>query len=296
MSLSKCGPNRAHYVGGKRPDIERTWRNARLDDETHKFSTSWAVPQKGFIELDFVQITKPTSAHNLSTDDEIESLLSRFHPQTDEDKLVTIRDYFNRKVVMCKQVQTMLMALNRDKDRVELLVAAFARVLDWHGYSSLLSLINNHELAMVAQRIGMVNLFDEVMAVGFYELDLSIPEQRWVVQEIVHLACVEPGDNLIEAQRDGVDFPFPATWAQDVSTRGVHTFYYCRTQEVIEKVMQCGSYDSRDYPYAVDGEIPEVHRTQYGVWFLQVCEKIDARVRLHSGRSKKDFLFDVCGE
>jgi hypothetical protein len=231
------------------------------------------VPRKGFLELDFVQITKPTSQHNLSTDEEIERLLRKTRSETDDEKLMTIRDWLNRKVVLCKQVEWMLLALKRDKSRIELLVAVFARVLDWHGYGSLLSLINNYELAMVTQRIGMVNLFDEVMAVGFYELDLSNPEHRWVAQDIVHLASVEPGANLKESQKNGVDFYFPASWAQNIPTMGVHTFYYCRTQEVIEKVMRCGSYDSRDYPYAVDGEIPELHRTQYGVWFLQVCKK-----------------------
>ena len=231
------------------------------------------MPRKGFLELDFVQITKPTSQHNLSTDEEIERLLRKTRSETDDEKLMTIRDWLNRKVVLCKQVEWMLLALKRDKSRIELLVAVFARVLDWHGYGSLLSLINNYELAMVTQRIGMVNLFDEVMAVGFYELDLSNPEHRWVAQDIVHLASVEPGANLKESQKNGVDFYFPASWAQNIPTMGVHTFYYCRTQEVIEKVMRCGSYDSRDYPYAVDGEIPELHRTQYGVWFLQVCKK-----------------------
>lgn len=266
------------FVGGQRPDVERTWRNAKFDDEEHTFSTTWAVPKKGFLELDFVQITKPTSAHNLSTDNEIDNLLRRLKAQTDDEKVVTIRDWLNRKIVLCKQVEGLLMSLKRDKDRVELLIAAFARVLDWHGYSSLLSLISVSELTSLTQRIGMVNLFDEVMAVAFYELDLSVPEQRWVVQEIVHLAMVEPGENIIESQRDGVDFPFPKSWEQDVPKKGVHTFYYCRTQEVIEKVLQCGSYDSRDYPYAVDGEIPEVHRTQYGVWYLKVCKNMNMGV------------------
>ncbi len=239
------------------------------------------MPKQGFLELDFVQITKPTSQHNLSTDEEIERLLRKIRSKKDDEKLLTIRDWFNRKVVLCKQVEWLLWALKRDKCRVELLVAAFARVLDWHGYSSLLSLINNHELAMVAQRIGMVNLFDEVMAVGFYELDLSIPEQRWVAQDIVHLASVEPGANLKESQKNGVDFYFPASWAQNIPTMGVHTFYYCRTQEVIERVMQYGSYSSEEYPYAVDGKIPEVHRTHYGVWYLQVCKNMNRRVHLY---------------
>lgn len=56
----------------------------------------------------------------------------------------------------------------------------------------------------------------------------------------------------------------------EVPKKGALSFYYCREEPVIETVFKRGCYDSSEYPYAVDGEIPELHRTTYGVWYLKV--------------------------
>lgn len=47
------------------------------------------------------------------------------------------------------------------------------------------------------------------MAVGYHELDLAVADQRFVAQELVHLAMVEPGENMVDCQYNGVDFPLP---------------------------------------------------------------------------------------
>ncbi len=39
---------------------------------------------------------------------------------------------------------------------------------------------------MVKRRLGAVNIFDEVMAVGYYELDLASPDDRFTLQELLH--------------------------------------------------------------------------------------------------------------
>jgi hypothetical protein len=44
------------------------------------------------------------------------------------------------------------------------------------------------EMKILGRRIGHANLFNEVMAANYYELDLSESEQRWVCQEHVHVA------------------------------------------------------------------------------------------------------------
>ena len=152
----------ANRKGGARIKIERTWRNATFEEGPHVFSSTWAVPQKGFLELDFVHITKPTSEHNLTTDEQFVELLMRLRKQNDDEKLVSIKDWLNRKVVLCGQVEEFLTLFKRDKDRIDLMVAAYARVLDWHGYTSLLSLISIAEFNVLVKRIGLVNLFDEV--------------------------------------------------------------------------------------------------------------------------------------
>ena len=48
-----------------------------------------------------------------------------------------------------------------------------------------------------------------MMAVGYHELDLAVTEERFVAQELVHLAMVEPGENMVDCQYNGVDFPLP---------------------------------------------------------------------------------------
>lgn len=69
------------------------------------------------------------------------------------------------------------------KLRVEIMVIAFARTIDWHGIQPLilehLSQMENDDLE---KRLGRYNLFDKVVAVGAYNLDLSSRENLRVMQ------------------------------------------------------------------------------------------------------------------
>ena len=62
---------------------------------------------------------------------------------------------------------------------------------------------------MLTQRLGAVNLFDHVMAVDYYELDASNDEDRWIMQEIVHFAVAEPGENCVNETWNGMDWETP---------------------------------------------------------------------------------------
>jgi hypothetical protein len=123
------------------------------------------VPKKGHLEVDFVQVFKPTSIHNLTTDQEFATLERRLNRMTGDERLVAVRDWFNRKVCLCKQVEGLMTWFQRDRDRVELLVIAFARVLDWHGYTNLLSVLSVDQHNMLIKRLGFVNLFNEVLSI-----------------------------------------------------------------------------------------------------------------------------------
>ena len=93
-------------------------------------------------------------------------------------------------------------------------ICAFSRVIDWNGLKSVLQMLEPKDIAEVTHRveicsrtrgcvlmltwlrymqIGRLNLFDQVSAVGYHELDLSDPEDRVVAQELVRLAVEEPG-------------------------------------------------------------------------------------------------------
>lgn len=42
-------------------------------------------------------------------------------------------------------------------------------------------------------------------AVDYYELDLARSSHRWVMQELLHLAAVEPGNNVVECTMEGLE-------------------------------------------------------------------------------------------
>ena len=80
------------------------------------------------------------------------------------------------------------------------------------------------------------------------QLDLSDPEQRWILQEIVHLSVKEPGQNCGEVMLDFQVPPWgsdglPATWLSDVPRSGVLQVYYNREARIIRKIREQGAWD-----------------------------------------------------
>ena len=71
---------------------------------------------------------------------------------------------------------------------MELVVTTFARVVDWVGIRSLvLGQLDLGQRQEVERRIGAYNLFHEAAAVDHWTLELSRPEERRILQELIHL-------------------------------------------------------------------------------------------------------------
>jgi hypothetical protein len=67
--------------------------------------------------------------------------------------------------------------------RVEVVVTAFARLVDWHGLRPMiLDHLSEAEREDVERRLGKYNLFDKATAVGAYSLDLACPDHHRVMQ------------------------------------------------------------------------------------------------------------------
>ena len=78
---------------------------------------------------------------------------------------------------------------------------------------------------------------------GYYELDLSHREERFVAQELLQLATAEPGENQCDTQYEGCDFDIPAPWITEMPRKGLLQTFYCREAEVVSKVFTQGAYD-----------------------------------------------------
>jgi len=90
-------------------------------------------------------------------------------------------------------------------------------------------------------------MFAEAMAVNYYELDLANASQRYVLQELLHIAVFEEGENIVQLQYQGCDYKMPASWINEVPRTGNISLFYARTKDVIKEVMEKGSCDARKH-------------------------------------------------
>jgi hypothetical protein len=266
----------------KHLDFELVWRNSKLDQAQFVFFDGWKVPRSGVLEVDFVALTKPDLpascpryTHNQVFQLFFDSLKS--HDTTERQKIVSLRHYSNTHVFTCHQVAVLLAFFKGAELRVEACIICFARTVDWHGFRNLAMTLQPEEIRMLHNRIGTVNLFDDLMAVGFYELDLAQSTDRFVMQELLHLASTEPGENIVNCTYRGIDYTIGAAWIKDVPNTGIISLYYCRQQHVIEKVFTDGSWGSEGSPYhrKEDGTAfsPDSWSTHTPKWLQKYCEQ-----------------------
>jgi len=251
--------------GGTRDAIQRVWRNALIvtgGSQELIFSHDWNVPKSGRLMLDFVEITHQASNASAASSRRMRALMRRIEliesllqPEDQaQATLQAITDFLSAQYVTCEQACILLSLFRDSAPRTAFFVKAYARIVDWHNLLHILQRFTQSEIKILGRRIGYANLFNEVMAANYYELDLSDVEQRWVVQELVHLGAVEPGKNCVEVQLQGIDFDIPAGWAADVPRRGLLELYYCRTKEVTMRVLQQGAWDHELSPWKPQGK------------------------------------------
>ncbi|KAF0686324.1 Aste57867_21863 [Aphanomyces stellatus] len=79
--------------------------------------------------------------------------------------------------------------------RVDVLLIFFDRITDVYNFQQVLSLLTDDEVAQVLYRVGWLHTWCPLVPDMYYELDLSIYEQREVAKMLVQLALSEPGEN-----------------------------------------------------------------------------------------------------
>jgi len=203
--------------------------------------------------------------------------LNKEAPDNPGKQIGLIRQFSNTGFFTCEQIASLLGMFSQPTLRVELCVIAFARTIDWHGYPNVTYRLTPFEKRQLYVRVGLINVFDEMMAVDYYELDLAQSASRYVCQEMLHLAAAEPGNNVVGCTLDTIDFNMPSGWLNDVPRRGLLCFYYCREQRVIEKVLQQGAWDHAQSPMYVreTGTVfgPETVSSYTPRWLAEYCEK-----------------------
>ena len=327
-------------LGVKRDELERCWRNSRCNGKPAPYDPAWPLPFVGVLELDFVELTKPRADQAASAApidpaefeawfaSDVAPHLGPAHGGGAEgagageegregEALEAIRARSNQSYFTSRQVLRLLGALRAPHLRVEALVVAFARVVDWHAFPVLVRHYTSlHERRSLEHRLGATNLWDETAAVGHYELDLAVPprparpallrpthapapaadgargigqnaEERAVCQELLHLAKREQkGDNMVGVTYDDVEFTIQQAWLAEMPRKGRLAFHYCRDAETIEAVRRQGAVDHAGSPYVLDETgrpFPETaHSDLMPSWLRAHCrvgEGTEARVQ-----------------
>lgn len=241
-------------TSGAARDLEqRAWRNAVLDNKPFPFQRNLKIPKRGQLSLDFVQMTRtdPSTIDPMS-DGYFKALIKELL-ETKEDaitqlqamRLASHKQYFS--VAQVAEFMDMLKADPKScfQPRVELMVLAYARTVDYYALYHLVAKLLPFERHQVYHRIGHENIFEETMAVNYYELDLADSGQRYVAQQVIQLAITEPGENCIELMYEGCDFEVPASWTTSVPRSGQLRLYYVRERHVMDKVIKYGTSDIR---------------------------------------------------
>ena len=80
---------------------------------------------------------------------------------------------------------------------------------------------------------------------GHWQLDLSISQERYIMQELLHFAENEPGQNVVLCVYQDEPFDIPVSWIDKVPVTGCISFFYVRTKQTNEKCLQYGSFDKQ---------------------------------------------------
>ena len=197
MEIIKSQPKvRGELQCNREERPEFVMRNVKLDRKPMQITEDWILPQDGVLEFDYADTSKPTNISGPVRGTIIPELQKL---STEDQRLARWKEYLGSCFASLRQVKQglALSLFTMPENRVEFVRLAFARTLEWHGFSQVTSMLTKEEMPLLVHRLGRHNLFDETAAVGHYVLDLGNDEDRWVAAHIVRLAVLEPGDNMI---------------------------------------------------------------------------------------------------
>ena len=243
-------------------------------------ASGWKLPKAGQVEFDFVDAKHPAADTPLLNELDIAQLLRPNRRRWIDWKLLTrksefadhereqrrlqlrgeidlteiedeeewepkayayLRSVLNDKAMTLEQATLTIQEFEDPSIAVRAAVTMFRRIIDWHGFEhTVFKKLTMSQRKGCGRRLGYHNLYDEITAVGYYELDLSNPQMRWVMGQITRLAILEPGENMVEETYNDINFELPNGWTSDTPSKGIYTTYYCREAKTIEKLRaQC---------------------------------------------------------
>jgi hypothetical protein len=221
-----------------RHKVEKVAFNVKLEGSPFTITPDWNVPTSGTIEMDFVYCLNPDPNTSTVIDDETVFQFTTAPDSAQRKQIKILRNLSNQFFFNCTQGMRILQYFRDDLLKIESLVILFSRIIDYPGFQRLVKALDGPKQIALRKRIGMHNIYNDCNAVGFHELDLTDPQQRFICARLVDLAVIEPGENMCGCRYNEIDFDVPASWLEEVPQKGIFTVFYCRSKHVIQKIFQ----------------------------------------------------------
>jgi hypothetical protein len=219
-----------------RHKIEKVVFNVKLEGSPFTITSDWNVPNNGTLELDFVYCLHPDPSAFTVVDDETIFGFTMVPASAQRKQIKILRSLSNQYFFTCTQAMRVLQYFRDDSMKIESIVILFSRIIDFPGFQRIVKSLDGPKQVLLRKRLGSHNIYVDCSAVGFHELDLSDPQQRYVCGRLVDLAAIEPGENMCGCRYNEIDFDVPSSWLEEIPQKGVFTVFYCRSAQVIKKI------------------------------------------------------------
>merc|ERR1712070_1285054 len=143
-----------------------------------------------------------------------------------ESRVLEIKRASSRCYFTSEQVRAMILLFELSRDRIQLFVLMWSRVVDKQNLERASSVLTSEEYQAVFQCLGPIALFNPLDVEGIWILDLSYHENRVVVHLLTQLEIMEPGHNWREPKLNGISFGLNQTWVKAPPRSGVLELEY----------------------------------------------------------------------
>ena len=221
-----------------RHKVEKVSLNVKFEGIPFTITPDWNIPSNGTLELDFVYCLHPDPTAFPVIDDQSVFDFTLAPVSAQRKQLKILRSLSNEHYFTCTQAMRIMQYFCDPAMKVESLVILFSRVIDYPGFMRVVKALDGTKQLTLRKRLGAHNLYSDCTAVGFHELDLTDPQQRFICGRLVDLAIIEPGENMCACRYNEIDFDVPSSWLEEVPQKGVFSVFYCRSAQVIKKIFQ----------------------------------------------------------
>eukprot|EP00743_Colponemidia_sp_Colp-15_P010176 GILK01011180.1.p1 GENE.GILK01011180.1~~GILK01011180.1.p1 ORF type:complete len:1137 (-),score=223.73 GILK01011180.1:106-3309(-) len=236
------------------------FRNEKYQRKDFEITTDWKVPLDGIVEFDYVSSVRPPAGAEPIDVELFEQFCYELESMECEHRMRTLafRAVSDNLYVSSAQLCKIVTMFTDSSWRVDSFIAGYSLVVDEEELYKVVDCLTAYERQQILHRIGYLYLVNPLRMEGRYEnLDLSVHEHRVILQMLIDLAMVEPGENLVDEIYNGREFDMGTSWVKNPPRCGIYSCTYVAAKNAVR--MRARRQLCRTYlGWQFDEDAPEV--------------------------------------